>query len=516
LAAKFTRLFAGTEVVLIPDRDRAGEEGSEFSARVLRGVAKSVRIAMLPAEFKESDGDDVRDVLRRLGGREQVIQAIDDARQPDGWDVQQDEAKAQSVASAEISLPEGEPLKIEVSPKGRGEPQRLIVATRGELEHRNRINTDSSTSRERFIKKLATKIGIEQDVLAPLLEPQLTKLAGEIDEKNPAPVGQGDDEAQSQATLAANMAADWELWHTPSKEAYATILVDNHKENWPVRSQTFKRFVAKQFFDEQGKAMNSEALAAAVNLLEAKALFEGDEHLVHVRVAEHDGNIYLDLCNADWQVVQVTPRGWGVVDDPPIRFRRSRGMLSLPVPEPGGTVDQLRGFLNLDENTWRLVISWLVATLRPRGPYPILALFAEQGSGKSTIGRLLRELVDPNVAPLRAEPNDGRDLMIAANNRRGCASASSTRRRSTPCGRWRSIWPTTRPRCRRRGERESTFATRLPACKRCSPGAGSRMSATWTPPALRPGSRRSGPTARPWPFPRARRSRRARRRGCWA
>src|SRR5262249_38500130 len=43
LAAKFTRIFVGTEVVLIPDRDRAGEEGSEFSARVLHGVAKSVR-----------------------------------------------------------------------------------------------------------------------------------------------------------------------------------------------------------------------------------------------------------------------------------------------------------------------------------------------------------------------------------------------------------------------------------------------------------------------------------------
>ena len=36
LAAKFTRLFTGAEIVLIPDRDRAGEEGGQFSARVLR------------------------------------------------------------------------------------------------------------------------------------------------------------------------------------------------------------------------------------------------------------------------------------------------------------------------------------------------------------------------------------------------------------------------------------------------------------------------------------------------
>jgi hypothetical protein len=32
--------------------------------------------------------------------------------------------------------------------------------------------------------------------------------------------------------------------------AYATIVIDDHKENWPVKSHTFKGFMAKQFFDE--------------------------------------------------------------------------------------------------------------------------------------------------------------------------------------------------------------------------------------------------------------------------
>jgi hypothetical protein len=137
---------------------------------------------------------------------------------------------------------------------------------------------------------------------------------------------------------------------------------------------------------------------------------------VHVRVAECDGNIYLDLCNSSWQVVEITSEGWQIIDESPVRFRRSRGMLPLPMPQAGGSVEELRPFLNVDDDTWRLVIAWLVATLRPRGPYPALALFAEQGSGKSTTGRLLRELIDPNAAPLRAEPHDGRDLMIAANN----------------------------------------------------------------------------------------------------
>jgi hypothetical protein len=263
---------------------------------------------------------------------------------------------------------------------------------------------------------LAAKLGIERDTLAPLIDTKLTRLAAEIDEKKPQVSDRHNHDVQSQATTAASMAADWDLWHTPSKEAYATLAVGDHKETWLVRSQTFKRFLCKQYFDEHGTAMNSDALSAAVNLLEAKALFEGEEHPVHVRLGEHDGNIYLDLCNATWQVIQITPQGWRVVNEAPIRFRRSRGMLALPMPEPGGKVDLLREFLNVDDVTWCLVIAWLVASLRPRGPYPLLALFGEQGSGKSTAGRLLRDLVDPNAAPLRAEPRDSRDLMIAANN----------------------------------------------------------------------------------------------------
>ena len=58
----------------------------------------------------------------------------------------------------------------------------------------------------------------------------------------------------------------------------------------------------------------------------------------------------------------------------------------------------------------------VLAAFRPRGPYPILALFAEQGSGKSVAGRLIRGVFDPNSAALRSGPRDVRDLMIAAVN----------------------------------------------------------------------------------------------------
>lgn len=409
LAAKFSRLFAKVKVVLVPDRDRAGTEGAEHSAKVLRNVASSVRIAALPAEFAESNGADVRDVLRQNDGESLVRQALDDAQPA----FEEQDAESKSGASVEIEIPDAPPITLTVHPSRRKE-QRLVVAAQGETSFRDNINTDSSVSRDRFIKKLAAKIGVDLAILAPLVEPHLTSLADSAEQQKDS--FDEDSEPESQSTVAANMAASWDLWHTPGGDAYATVPVGDHLETWPIKSQTFKRYVAKQFFEAEGKAINSEALSAALNLMEATALFDGEEHEVHVRVAGNADNIYIDLCNRDWQVVEVTSKGWKIIDESPVRFRRSRGMLPLPMPERGGSINQFREFLNVDETTWRLVVAWLVASLRPHGPYPLLALFAEQGSGKSTAGKLLRSLVDPNSAPLRSEHRDARDLMIGANN----------------------------------------------------------------------------------------------------
>jgi hypothetical protein len=58
----------------------------------------------------------------------------------------------------------------------------------------------------------------------------------------------------------------------------------------------------------------------------------------------------------------------------------------------------------------------LLGALRAGGPYPILAIAGEQGSAKTVLSKLLRALIDPNVAPVRALPRNERELFIAAGN----------------------------------------------------------------------------------------------------
>lgn len=228
--------------------------------------------------------------------------------------------------------------------------------------------------------------------------------------------GNEGEKKRSQATILTELGTAAELFKD-GDEAFATITVGDHVETWRIRSRHFKRWLAARFFEMEDRAPSSQAMADAIGVIEGNALFRSPEHRTHVRVAHVDGAIYLDLGDDKWRSVVVRADGWQVLDRSPVRFRRAKGMLALPEPVAGGSVAELRQFLNVgSDSDFMLLVAWLVSALRPEYPMPVLLLNGEQGSAKSTAAKLLRELIDPNLANLRSEPREPRDLMIAANN----------------------------------------------------------------------------------------------------
>ena len=153
-----------------------------------------------------------------------------------------------------------------------------------------------------------------------------------------------------------------------------------------------------------------------MELFEAKALFDGEESPINLRVANHRGKLYLDLCDRAWRAVEIDITGWRVVDRPLPKFRRARGSQPLPEPERGGGLEELRCFLNVDDQGWTLIRAFLVAALRPGLPCPILVAKGEQGAGKSTACRVISALIDPRTGALRGIPREVRDLIAAARN----------------------------------------------------------------------------------------------------
>jgi hypothetical protein len=229
--------------------------------------------------------------------------------------------------------------------------------------------------------------------------------------------GEAGGRGPTQADILVELAQGAELFHAPNGTGFADIDINGHRETWPIRAKGFRRWLARSYFETTQGAPSSEALQSALNVIEAKAHFDAPERMVHVRVGGLDGRLYLDLCDETWRAVEIDTTGWRVIDNPPVRFRRAAGMQSLLMPVSGGSIEALRTFLNVKTDAdFVLVVAWALAALRNHGPYPVIVLSGEQGSAKSTFSAILRALLDPNTAPLRALPREDRDLFIAASN----------------------------------------------------------------------------------------------------
>ena len=293
---------------------------------------------------------------------------------------------------------------------GRNGKVNAVVRFGTETLHRGKLDLMDDAACNAFVNRVADgRAGIDAAARTALRQ-QLADAAADVVES-----AGGSNQAETILDLVKQSGA--ELFHDADR-AFAFVPTGSHKETHALTGKTFKRWLQRLFYAQTGgSAPSTEAITAALGVLQGRALFDGPEMPTAVRVAEHGDNIFIDLADDRWRAAQVDSAGWRIVANCPVRFLRPRGVLALPEPRAGGSVDALRELVNVpDDDSWALLLAWIVAALRPDGPYPILTVSGEQGSCKSTLSRIVRALIDPNAAALRAEPREGRDLSIAAAN----------------------------------------------------------------------------------------------------
>jgi hypothetical protein len=221
----------------------------------------------------------------------------------------------------------------------------------------------------------------------------------------------------SQSEILLRIANTEKYFHTPDGREYARIRVRDHHEVYLIESPAFKRWLSKIFYRSEGKVLGSETLKGAITVLCGQAQFDGPEHQVHVRLAEHGGNIYLDLADKKWRVVEISKSGWKIITDSPVYFRRPKAMAPLPIPSTDGDITEIEKVLNISHpGTYELIVAWLIGAFHPNGPYPLLGINGEQGSAKTTMSRFLKSLVDPSLIDVRSKPKSEHDLVISAAN----------------------------------------------------------------------------------------------------
>lgn len=153
-----------------------------------------------------------------------------------------------------------------------------------------------------------------------------------------------------------------------------------------------------------------------VNMLRAQAADERAPAVqIHQRWAHIDDKVFYDLGDPKRRAVEITKQGWRIITAPPaILFRRPAGYKTQSEPCPGGDISELKPLVNLDEDDWILFKGLLLSAAQAHSlPCPITVINGEQDSGKTTISRIMSEMIDPRTVAGRGAPKNRGDLLAA-------------------------------------------------------------------------------------------------------
>src|SRR5215210_4048554 len=93
----------------------------------------------------------------------------------------------------------------------------------------------------------------------------------------------GERRTQAQTLIEISTGDDIELYHAPDGTPFADIIIAGHRETWSLKSAGFRRWLKRAYYELTGSAPNSDAMATAMGVIEAKAHYDGVERIVYLR-----------------------------------------------------------------------------------------------------------------------------------------------------------------------------------------------------------------------------------------
>lgn len=206
-----------------------------------------------------------------------------------------------------------------------------------------------------------------------------------------------------------------ELFHDQFNRTFISIKEEaKGRTTYPLSSTAARLRLKQIYYQHRQQPIPTNAFSEALDTLHAKALFDGPQKQVFLRVARHQDSVVVNLADDSGQVVIINREGYRVTTDSPVMFVKSAIMGALPAPEKGGELRMLQTLLGLSNQNFFRMLTFIINCLKPEGPYLLLLAEGEQGSGKSFLCSLLKLLIDPNK-PLKLRlPDSERDLMIQA------------------------------------------------------------------------------------------------------
>ena len=226
---------------------------------------------------------------------------------------------------------------------------------------------------------------------------------------------------ESQTNIILRLTQDFSYFIDELGEKYVAVPWSTHTEIMPMDGQRFKLRLTQDFYKDQGEAPQSDAVNRALDVLRAQALFDGETKKLQPRMARQNSDYYYDLGDPIWKAVKVNEEGCSISPTPPILFVRSKNTAEQVTPDFSSSPEQLtelvqKHFRWKDETDVRLFTAYLVSCFLPQIPHPVLVVYGEKGSAKSTTMRMVKKIVDPAKQELLAMPTHRQELAITLTN----------------------------------------------------------------------------------------------------
>jgi hypothetical protein len=295
-----------------------------------------------------------------------------------------------------------------------------VAGVIGEGTRNDTLASLGGTMRKRRMEKSEINAALQETnknrCNPPLPEKEVEGIAESVSKYPPAPdngqdqdYGEEEEEEKNRyKEIIEQLEEDIELFHDSNDKPYARIgsQVFNCQQN-----KFFRRL--RGLLYRKQILLGGEALKTLRGILEDRACFDGPEYALQNRVTQHEDQIVYDLTDEKGRAVFISSNGWTIEENPPIFFYGYEHQKSQVEPTCGsGDIYKLLDFVPIsNRDTQLLLLVYLVSCFIPTIPHPVPILYGPQGSGKSSLFGMLRQLVDPSTLKVMSFPSNTAELV---------------------------------------------------------------------------------------------------------
>ena len=192
---------------------------------------------------------------------------------------------------------------------------------------------------------------------------------------------------------------------------YAILQYPDRRKNVPTAGSEYSNYISKTYYEEEKSFTDESSIKKRLKVIECCLEFENNQDNLYVeRYVCEDSTIRIDIGNEQLEYIEIKDGEYSIQScenqemlfcGEPIR----KPMEIVPLEKAlesviGSPLDGLDEYFNLSKDDLFLIKIWMVACMHPDINVPLLYLCGGAGTGKSSMQKIIADLIDPSTRGL--------------------------------------------------------------------------------------------------------------------